>query len=161
MRFLIFQLGLLVALVGPTVAQNSWTIFGYPILTERGTPATTETSLIAVLSNPDGWDGKSITIDGWFRAGYGSASLFISSEYCVRQTLQYGVRIDYSALSEEMGPWYQSECTFGSVQGTFRALPRERPVFPPGVSDFQPIAPQPGVVEAKYLTLEPIDNAEQ
>ena len=161
MRYLKLQLALSFFLVGPAATQLARTVFGYPILNERGAPATIETSLIAVLSNPDSWDGELISIDGWFRASYASGGLFLSSEYCTRQTLQYGLKIDYSALSEEMGQFYRSECTFGSVQGMFRALPRERQVLPPGVSEFQPIAPQPGVVEAKFLTLEPIDNAEQ
>jgi hypothetical protein len=124
------------------------------VVTENGSPATTQTSLVAIVGDRDDWDGRLIEVSGWFQFSYGSASLFLSSEFCDRLSLQNGILIDVSALGQNFDLLNQVDCTFATVQGRFKALPRERPALPPGLGEGTPNTPPPGVVEAGFIMLE-------
>lgn len=139
-----------------TFAQTTRTFFGQVLVTENGSPATTPTSLVAIVSDRDDWHGRLIEVSGWFQFSYGSASLFLSSEYCDRLSMQNGILIDVSALGQDFDLLNLVECTFATVQGRFKALPRERPSLPLGLGEGTPNMPPPGAVEAAFIMLETV-----
>lgn len=116
-----------------------------------GVSASIPTSIAALLGNPDNWDRKLVSVDGFLRSDLHGVMLFLSSEYCERFSSHNGVQIALEKIEPKLG-WEQlptEKCTYGFVQGEFISTPASKPE-PNTIT----IRQRPGVISAQFIYVE-------
>ena len=99
MRFILSALILILC------SNVSATEFGERITLEEGMgniSGTINTSLIALLGNPQRWDEEIVSVSGFIRSDLHGVILFVSSEYCERFDVQYGALIVLDDITPEI-----------------------------------------------------------
>jgi len=122
--------------------------FGSPIEFSSGSPATMNTSLIALLGNPSRWEGKTVAVSGYISRDLHGVLLFFSSELCLAGVQEYSVLIDTDSVAPKM-TWYDlpdRRCVLAHVEGKFFEIPREKP--DPKIVILRD---RPAYIEAKYV----------
>ena len=148
MRFILSALILILC------SNVSATEFGERITLEEGMgniSGTINTSLIALLGNPQRWDEEIVSVSGFIRSDLHGVILFVSSEYCERFDAQYGALIVLDDITPEIR-WTDlpsNRCSYAFVEGQFAHFPKEAPEPNTIV-----IRDRPGAIYAKFIYVE-------